>query len=53
MNPQYYEPVMERLFAAGAMDVWLDPIIMKKDVRPLGFAVLFLLLLKKKLRKSS
>lgn len=30
MNPQYYEPVMERLFAAGAMDVWLDPIIMKK-----------------------
>ncbi|WP_024821402.1 nickel pincer cofactor biosynthesis protein LarC [Aminobacterium mobile] len=30
MNPQYYEPVMERLFSAGAMDVWLDPIIMKK-----------------------
>ncbi len=30
MNPQYYSPVMERLLAAGAMDVWLTPIHMKK-----------------------
>lgn len=30
MNPQYYPPVMERLFAAGALDVWLTPIHMKK-----------------------
>lgn len=30
MNPQYYEPVMERLFSIGAMDVWLETIIMKK-----------------------
>lgn len=30
MNPQYYGPVMERLFAAGALDVWATPIIMKK-----------------------
>lgn len=30
MNPQFYEPLMERLFAAGALDVWLTPITMKK-----------------------
>jgi len=30
MNPQFYEPMVERLFAAGALDVWLTPIIMKK-----------------------
>jgi len=30
MNPQFYEPLVERLFAAGALDVWLTPIIMKK-----------------------
>lgn len=30
MNPQYYAPIMERLFAEGALDVWATPIIMKK-----------------------
>ena len=30
MNPQVYDYVMDRLLAAGALDVWLTPIIMKK-----------------------
>ena len=30
MNPQYYEGVMSRLFNAGALDVFLENIIMKK-----------------------
>lgn len=30
MNPQLYEFVMERLFASGALDVWMTPVIMKK-----------------------
>jgi len=30
MNPQLYEYVMEKLFASGALDVYLTPIIMKK-----------------------
>jgi pyridinium-3,5-bisthiocarboxylic acid mononucleotide nickel chelatase len=30
MNPQYYETVIDRLFAAGALDVFLENIIMKK-----------------------
>ncbi len=31
MNPQFYELVSERLFAAGALDVWWTPIQMKKS----------------------
>jgi len=31
MSPQLYEPLMERLRAAGALDVWLTPVIMKKS----------------------
>jgi uncharacterized protein (TIGR00299 family) protein len=30
MNPQFYEPLSERLFAAGALDVWLTTVTMKK-----------------------
>jgi hypothetical protein len=30
MSPQLYEPLMERLFAAGALDVFLTPVIMKR-----------------------
>jgi uncharacterized protein (TIGR00299 family) protein len=31
MNPQFYEHVMESLFKAGAKDVTLTPVIMKKN----------------------
>jgi len=31
MNPQHFEYCLERLFAGGALDVWLTPIIMKKS----------------------
>jgi uncharacterized protein (TIGR00299 family) protein len=31
MNPQIYEHVMERLFGAGALDVFLTQVIMKKS----------------------
>lgn len=30
MNPQLYGHVMNKIFAAGAADVWITPIIMKK-----------------------
>jgi uncharacterized protein (TIGR00299 family) protein len=31
MNPEFFEHVIERLFAAGALDVWTTPIVMKKS----------------------
>jgi uncharacterized protein (TIGR00299 family) protein len=31
MVPQLYEPLMERLLAAGALDVYLTPVIMKRS----------------------
>jgi uncharacterized protein (TIGR00299 family) protein len=31
MSPQLYEPLMERLFIAGALDVYLTPVLMKKS----------------------
>src|SRR5207249_9840480 len=31
LNPQVYEHVMNQLFQAGALDVWLTPMHMKKN----------------------
>jgi hypothetical protein len=31
MNPEFFDHVMERLFSAGALDVYYTPIIMKKS----------------------
>jgi uncharacterized protein (TIGR00299 family) protein len=31
MSPELCEPLMDALFAAGALDVWLQPIVMKKS----------------------
>jgi len=40
MNPQYYEPVMARLFGAGARDVYIENIIMKKGRPAIKLTVL-------------
>jgi pyridinium-3,5-bisthiocarboxylic acid mononucleotide nickel chelatase len=31
MSPQLYEPLMDRLFEAGAVDVFLTPVVMKRS----------------------
>ncbi len=31
MSPQLYEPLVERLLAAGALDVYLAPVVMKRS----------------------
>ena len=40
MNPELYAAVSEQLFAAGALDVWLTPIQMKKGRPAVLFSVL-------------
>jgi uncharacterized protein (DUF111 family) len=31
MNPQFFEPLLDRLFEAGALDACLSPLVMKKS----------------------
>jgi uncharacterized protein (TIGR00299 family) protein len=40
MNPELCEPLVEALFAAGAVDAWLTPIVMKKGRPALTVAAL-------------
>ncbi len=42
MNPQDYEPVIEKLFAGGARDVWTENILMKKSRPGVKFCCLCL-----------
>jgi uncharacterized protein (TIGR00299 family) protein len=40
MNPQLAGPLMDALFAAGSVDVWFTPILMKKGRPALGVSAL-------------
>jgi uncharacterized protein (TIGR00299 family) protein len=40
MNPQFYGPLTDKLLAAGALDVWLTPMQMKKGRPAVVLAVL-------------
>ncbi|MDI6689291.1 MAG: nickel pincer cofactor biosynthesis protein LarC [Actinomycetota bacterium] len=49
MNPEVYHHVMERLFEAGALDVWLTPIYMKRNRPGVTLSVLLPLRIEEKI----
>ncbi len=49
MNPEVYHHVMERLFEAGALDVWLTPIYMKRNRPGVTLSVLLPLRIEQKI----
>ncbi|MBT3245150.1 MAG: nickel pincer cofactor biosynthesis protein LarC [Bacteroidetes bacterium] len=40
MNPEHFDFIMEQLFQAGASDVWMTPIVMKKSRPAITLSVL-------------